>query len=94
MPVYRLMPVAGTETNPQWRASTMRPYCLWVRADDEGEARCQAAQATAVMHAPGEPDVPAPWCDAGLVHCNCDDTKSVAAGIIRVRRLHAPGMAA
>lgn len=87
MPVFRLMPVTGTERSPQWGASTMRPYCLWVRARNEDEARRQAALATAVRHAPGEPDPPAPWRDAGLVRCEYDNAKSVAEGIIRVRRM-------
>ena len=94
MPVFRLMPVAGTETSPQWRASTMRPYCLWVRARNENEARRQAAMATAVRHRAGEADASAPWSDSDLVRCECDDAKSVAEGIIRVRRRPEAGMAA
>lgn len=84
MPVYRLTPLKGTELAPQWRASSMRPYCLWVRAKDESDARRQVAMATAVSEAATE--VCAPWKDARLVACEYDDSKNVAAGIIYVRR--------
>lgn len=84
MPVYRLTPLKGSEMNPQWRASSMRPYCLWIRAEDEDDARLQVAKATALM--PGEPDAEAPWRNSGLVACEYDDSKSPAEGIIYVRR--------
>lgn len=86
MPVYRLTPVKGTETSPQWHASSMRPYCLWIRARDEYEARREVARATRVAPMPGEPETLAPWKDAELVDCEYDDSKDVAAGIIYVRR--------
>lgn len=81
MPVFRLTPLQGTELNPQWRASSMRPYCLWVRAKDELDARSQVATATAVVA-----DIEAPWKNAGLVACEYDDSKNLADGIIYVRR--------
>jgi|GEM_PF-1116202 len=84
MPVYRLTPLKGTELAPQWRASSMRPHCLWVRAKDENDARRQVAMATAVSG--GAMEAPEPWKDAGLVACEYDDSKNVAAGIIYVRR--------
>lgn len=83
MPVYRLTPLKGSEASPLWRASSMRPYCLWVTAADECEARHQAAKATSVLPLPGDT---APWEDAELVACEYDDSKSLAAGIICVRR--------
>lgn len=86
MPVYRLTPLEGSERSRQWRASSMRPYCLWIRAQDELEARRQVAKATAVAAAQGEPQTLAPWKDAELVACEYDDSKEVACGIIRVRK--------
>jgi hypothetical protein len=86
MPVYRLTPLNGTEQDPHWRASSMRPYCLWVHAADEGDARLQVAKATAVAHDPGGPETDAPWNDADLVACEYDDSKNLAAGIIYVCR--------
>jgi hypothetical protein len=83
MPVYRLTPLEGTEQSPQWRASSMRPYCLWVRARDEHDARSAVAKATAM---PGGPETLAPWKDAELVACEYDDSKDVARGIIYVRK--------
>jgi len=82
MPVYRLTPLKDAEWSPQWRASSLRPYCLWVRAEDEFDARRLVASATAVG---GEAD-DAPWTDAGLVACEYDDSKNLADGIIYVRR--------
>lgn len=84
MPVYRLTPRTGTENSPQWRASSMRPHCLWIRARDELEARREVARATAI--AAGSMTL-APWKDEELVACEYDDSKNVAAGIIYVRRL-------
>lgn len=83
MPVYRLTPLEGTERSPQWRASTMRPYCLWVRAGSEYDARLQVTRATAVTSVP---ETLAPWKDCELVACDYDDSKEVANGIIYVRR--------
>jgi len=89
MPVYRLTPIAGTELSPQWRASTIHPYCLWIRAADENEARRAVAQATAV--APRYESEPlTPWKDGELVTCEYDDSKDVASGIICVRRMAVP----
>lgn len=84
MPVYRLTPRSGTENCPQWRASSMRPHCLWIRARDEHEARLEVARATAVC--PAFAETLAPWKDEELVACEYDDTKKVAEGIIYVRR--------
>jgi hypothetical protein len=83
MPVFRLMPVEGSQLSPRWSASLLRPYCLWIRAEDEFDARHRVAQAMAAQ-AGGVAD--APWRDAGLVACENDDSKDVALGIIRVRR--------
>ncbi len=83
MPIYRLTPLEGSERSPQWRASSMRPYCLWIQAADEYEARRKVAMATAVM---SEPETLAPWKDAELVACEYDDSKDVANGIICVRK--------
>ena len=48
MPVYRLTPLKGTERNPLWRTSALRPHCLWVRAKDEFDARRLVALAEAI----------------------------------------------
>ena len=85
MPVYRLTPLEGTERSPQWRASSMRPYCLWIRAHDELDARRRVANATAIAGMQGDPQVLAPWKDAELVACEYDGNKDVANGIIYVR---------
>lgn len=87
MPVYRLTPLKGTETDPQWRASSMRPHCLWVRASDEFDARHLVARATAIDAA-----CEAPWTDAELVACEYDDSKILADGIIYVRRYPSIGV--
>ncbi len=86
MPIYRLTPLEGSERSPQWRASSMRPYCLWVQAADEYEARRMVAKATAVDSSPDESETLAPWKDAELVACEYDDSKDVARGIIYVRK--------
>ncbi|MDE2183156.1 MAG: hypothetical protein KGJ78_09045 [Alphaproteobacteria bacterium] len=80
MPVYRLTPLQGTERRPQWRASSIRPHCLWIVASDEDEARSAVAKATACS------DAQTPWQDAELVSCERDNNKDLAAGIIWVRR--------
>jgi hypothetical protein len=85
MPVYRLTPLEGSERSPQWRASSMRPYCLWIQAHDEYEARRKVAMATAVARLSGEPETLAPWKDSELVACEYDDSRDVASGIIYVR---------
>lgn len=84
MPVYRLTPVEGTERCPEWHASSMRPYCLWVRANDEAEARRQVALATSVDTV--NDNVRAPWKSSELVSCECDTSKDVAPGVICVRK--------
>lgn len=86
MPVFRLTPRAGSETSPQWRASSMRPYCLWIRAGDEYEARRAVARATHVDLPPNAPATLEPWKDDELVACEYDDSKDVSAGVIYVRR--------
>ena len=90
MPVYRLTPVEGTESSPQWRASSMQPHCLWIRASDEHEARRAVARATAVAAMLDEPETLAPWKDSELVTCEYDDSKDVAPGIICVRQMPVP----
>lgn len=82
MPVYRLTPVQGTEESPQWRASTIRPHCLWIVARDEVEARREVAKATT---SDGAIDTLAPWKDPELVTCEYDETKNLASGIICIR---------
>jgi len=82
MPVYRLTPVRGTEQSPQWRASSIRPHCLWILARDEIEARREVARATTCA---GVPETLAPWKDAELVSCEYDDRKDVAGGIICIK---------
>lgn len=81
MPVYRLTPVEGTEDSPQWRASSIKPHCLWIVARDEYEARLEVAKATCM----GDSDTLAPWKDSELVSCEYDDSKDLAKGIICVR---------
>lgn len=82
MPVYRLTPVKGTEESPQWRASSIKPHCLWIVASNEHEARREVAKATVCD---GAPETLAPWKDTELVSCVYDDSKDVAAGIICIR---------
>jgi hypothetical protein len=81
MPVYRLTPVQGTENSPQWRASSIRPHCLWIVARDEIEARREVAKATCSEAI----ETLAPWKDSELVSCEYDETKNLAKGIICVR---------
>jgi hypothetical protein len=68
----------------------MRPYCLWIRAGDEYEARRAVARATRVNPPQGVPDTLEPWKDAELVACEYDDSKDVSAGVIYVRRSPVP----
>ena len=82
MPVYRLTPVKGTEMSPQWQASSIRPHCLWIVANDEYEARREVAKATTRS---GAPDTLAPWKDSELATCEYDESKALAGGIICVR---------
>jgi len=86
MPVYRLTPMKGTESNPLWRASSMRPQCLWVRAADEIDARRLVSKATRVLRSRKKAEQGAPWKEAKLVACEYDDSRDIAAGIIYVRR--------
>lgn len=81
MPVYRLTPIEESKQNPQWSASSIQPYCLWILAGDEYDARSAVAKATAV---PGGQTL-APWKDPELVACEYDDSKDVAPGVIHVR---------
>ncbi len=85
MPVYRLTPRKGTEGNPLWRASSMRPHCLWVQAKDEIDARHLVTMATVVQRSRKRSDRSAPWKEAKLVACEYDDSRDLAAGIIYVR---------
>jgi len=82
MPVYRLTPVQGTEQSPQWRASSIKPHCLWIVASNEHEARRAVAKATV---RDGTSETLAPWKDSELVSCVYDDSKDLAAGIICIR---------
>jgi len=86
MPVYRLTPLKGTERNPLWRTSALRPHCLWVRAKDEFDARRLVALATSMERAPKSAEHCAPWQQPSLVACEYDDSRELAAGIIYVRR--------
>lgn len=83
MPIYRLTPLQGTENSPHWRASSLRPQCLWIMARDEYEAREAIARATAVPSAAA--GLFPPWNDKALVACEYDDDADVPRGIIRVR---------
>jgi hypothetical protein len=64
----------------------MRPYCLWIRAGDEYEARRAVARATRVNQPLGLSEMPEPWKSDELVACEYDDSKDVSAGVIYVRR--------
>lgn len=84
MPVYRLTPVEAAKTSPQWEASSIKPYCLWIQARNEHDARAAVAQATAVTTWRGLQADP-PWYDETLVSCENDQDKDLASGIIWVR---------
>jgi len=82
MPVYRLTPVQGTEQSSQWRASSIKPHCLWIVASNEHEARREVAKATICQ---GVPETLAPWKDSELVACEYDESKDLAKGVIWIR---------
>ncbi len=84
LPIYRLTPLDETADSLLWRASTMRPQCLWIKSWDEYEARQAVAQATAVAWAAG--GLSSPWRDKALVACEYDNDTDVPRGIIRVRK--------
>ena len=46
MTVFRLTPVQGTHNSRRWLLSTITPKCVWVRANDEQDARRQVSLAT------------------------------------------------
>ncbi len=83
MPVYRLTPIRDSERSPQWQASSIKPFCVWVRAESEYDARRTVACATATGEAE---QTLAPWKDPELVTCQLDEGKSVAGGIIWIRK--------
>jgi hypothetical protein len=80
MPIYRLTPIEGAEDRRAWKASMIKPVCLWVHAMDEQDARQVVMHAMAVRK-----KSISPWKDARLVSCTCDDCIWVPPGIIRVR---------
>lgn len=74
MPVYRLEPVAGEEDHKDWRASSIPPLAVWVRADNEQQARerVQLAGLAAYRGTEGMPISVSPWVQPHLTLCELD----------------------
>jgi hypothetical protein len=93
MAVYRLAPIEGTENSHDWQASSIRPNCLWVQAEDEQSARHFVALATSLnTNRPagrGEMAV-LPWLNRSLTTCEYDETVNIGSGVIRIRNSITP----
>ncbi len=93
MAVYRLAPIEGTENNHHWQASSIRPKCLWVQAEDEQSARYFVALATSSktgLPAGRRETVIAPWLNRSLTTCEYDETVNLGRGVIWVRNSTGP----
>lgn len=83
MPVYRLEPVAGTEGHIDWRASSVPPQAIWVRADEAMNARgkIQLATVAAYNAIAGQPASYSPWVNPKLTTCDEDTTHDPGHGV-------------
>jgi hypothetical protein len=93
MAVYRLAPIEGTEHSHDWQASSIRPKCLWVQAEDEQSARYRVALATGSktnLPAGYDKGLLPPWLNRSLTTCEYDETVGVGSGIIRIRNSTMP----
>jgi hypothetical protein len=84
MKTFRLDPVEDQLTNSHWRASTIKPVTVWVRADDEKHARQLVTLATAIAtrRILGKEKAMPPWKDWGFAKCVEDPTQSPPAGVV------------
>ena len=87
MPTFMLEPIAGTENDPAWQGSTLKPGRCWVMAEREAGARQAVAGATLAMRAvAGRTPKPgySPWQNPRLVACEAvtDWPPSLRPGIV------------
>lgn len=93
MAVYRLAPIEGTENSHHWQASSIRPKCLWVLADDEQSARHVVVRATSAntkLPTGYHDKVASPWLNRNLTTCEYDETITIGSGVIRIRNSTGP----
>jgi hypothetical protein len=84
MPIFRLDPVEENLDSYHWEASTMSPVTVWVRAENEADARQKLTRATIIAtRAVHGRDTPiAPWKDSGHASCALDDKFDPPEGVI------------
>jgi hypothetical protein len=85
MPTFRLSPVAGTENDPAWEASTLKPQECWVSAEDESRARLELYKATfkMVKANPGQRKITkSPWLTRALTQCIPDKATFIPPGML------------
>jgi len=81
MRTYCLKPVPGSETHPNWKASTLGPTRAWVQAESPEDARRKLHLNTWI--ATDEPGLSSPWKDGTLTECYEDTSRTdVPEGII------------
>jgi len=85
MPVYKLEPVESLADHDAWRMSGIGAMAVWVRAQDEDEARQKIHMATITTLDQLDDDamVPggSPWLNSAVVACDEDDTRDVPDGV-------------
>jgi hypothetical protein len=85
MPVYKLEPVESLADHDAWRMSGIGAMAVWVRAQDEDEARQKIHMATIATLDQLDDDamVPggSPWLNSAVVACDEDDTRDVPDGV-------------
>jgi hypothetical protein len=83
MPIYKLEPIAGTEEHNDWRASSLPPTPVWVRATDPDHARQRMRLATMERRIYSfSNSIPYnPWSNAALVRCTEDTSWDVPANV-------------
>jgi hypothetical protein len=81
MPIYKLEPIAGTEGHEDWRASSVPPVPVWVRAinPDHARQRMRLATTERPIHSLGNHIPYNPWSNAALVRCTEDTAWDVPA---------------
>jgi hypothetical protein len=84
MAIYKLAPQEGKESHKDWRASSIPPMAVWVRAEsgEQARARVQAAFVAAYEAIEGEKISYSPWVQPELTRCDVDRKRDPGPGII------------
>jgi hypothetical protein len=84
MPVFRLTPIAGTESSPEWELTEFQFAPIWIGAPSEDDARHFAAIARPKVRdfVPGEKIVHSAWLSAAHATCEIDESRQVPEGKI------------